>query len=94
MTAIEIIRAYAVAARTTPEVLRSKRFTRTLFMARRHVYALLRSERGMSYPQIGSLMGGRDHSTIMRALNPVRRQATIDRMKTHHQSRRAGASAH
>lgn len=91
MNAMRIIRSYAVAANTTADVLRSKRLPKKLFNVRQHIYGLLRSERKLSYPQIGRLMG-RSHSTIFRALNPARRQATIDRMQARRSSRSVGAS--
>ena len=79
-TAIDIIRAEARSANVTPDVLRSKEFPQRLFSARVTVYRLLREERKLSLPQIGMLMGGRDHSTIFYALTP-RRDERLNAMR-------------
>jgi chromosomal replication initiation ATPase DnaA len=71
-TAIDIIKEAAFLAGVTPDVLRSKQYVQRLFGARMKVYRLLREERKMSFPQIASFMGGRNHSTIFYALTPRR----------------------
>jgi len=48
---------------TVDEILGPRRF-KSIVSARRATAMMLR-EKGLSYPQIGTLLGGRDHTTIM-----------------------------
>jgi len=35
---------------------------------------LLREEAHISYPQIGAVLGGRDHTTVMYAVNKIKKE--------------------
>ena len=62
--------AYGV---TTQELLSHQR-ARILVQARNHLYFLLR-EQGLSYPQIGRMLGGRDHSTVIHGVRRFKQEA-------------------
>jgi chromosomal replication initiation ATPase DnaA len=49
------------------------RRTKSVVAVRRKVAKRLR-DMGLSYPEIGFLLGGRDHTTIMHLVNPERRR--------------------
>jgi len=52
-----------------PSVVRSPRRDRAVVNVRRQAARVLR-DAGCSYPEIGRLLGGRHHATIMQLLNP------------------------
>ena len=53
----------------TAEMVRGGRRTRDLIPARQHVlYEVHRQRRDLSYPAIGRLFGGRDHTTILHSV--------------------------
>lgn len=56
-----VAKAYGV----TVEDMRSQRRDRRLAYARFAAYQLMRDRRKMSLPQIGRMMGGRHHTTVM-----------------------------
>lgn len=85
-SAIEIIAEEAKLVGLDIATLRSKVRPILYFQARLAVYRRLR-EHGMSYNQIGMLMGGRGHWTIMRAIKPRVRQASIKKVWVFHRAR-------
>jgi chromosomal replication initiator protein len=48
----------------TPEMLKGKRQTRPISIARQEAMYRLR-QLGLTYPQIGRRLGGRDHATVI-----------------------------
>lgn len=50
------------------------RRNRELIQPRRIVMYLLRTELGLSYPKIGQAIGGKDHSTVMHAINQLEKE--------------------
>ena len=48
-------------------------------MPRQIAMYLLREEAKISFPQIGEVLGGRDHSTIMSAYDKIKEQIHSDR---------------
>lgn len=75
--AMNIIREVADRYGVSVEMMRGKKHPRMLFEARANIYARLREERSLSYPQIGRLMGMRDHTTIIHAVSEERRARDI-----------------
>lgn len=65
--AAEIVRGVAKEYGVTPEDIKGKARS-TIYVTPRSVIARILRDRGLSYPVIGRLMGGRDHSTIMNLL--------------------------
>lgn len=59
------------------DIIGSKR-NRELVRPRKLAMYLLRHEIGMSYPKIGELLGGKDHTTVMHAVNMVDRDLSKD----------------
>ncbi|MCC3246704.1 hypothetical protein LG047_15495 [Methylocystis sp. WRRC1] len=51
------------------------------YHARRHVWAKMREELGMSYPQIARATGSYDHTTVLHAVRALRGDAAIDRKR-------------
>lgn len=76
-----IIEAVAIHNGTTVEVLRSKQSPVKYFAARSHVYKVLREHRKLSLAQIGIIMGGRCHTTILHGLRPERRLRDLEKLK-------------
>lgn len=66
-TGSELMREIATEFNTTMSVLKSHQRNRDLIHARA-VFVMVMRSRGMSYPQIGRLLGGRDHSTIINTI--------------------------
>lgn len=72
-----------------PTDLRSKRRTRNVALPRQLAMYLVRKLLHSSYPSIGSLFGGRDHSTVIHAVSVIERrikedpgfQATVERVE-------------
>jgi chromosomal replication initiator protein len=60
----KMLEAVGKAYGVTKDELLSHQRHRLLVEARAHCYWLLRKQ-GLSYPHIGRIMGGRDHSTII-----------------------------
>ncbi len=79
---LDAIRDIAIEHGIDPGVLRSKRFPRKLFPVRRLVYIRLR-ELKMTWHQIASLMGGRDHSTIIHGVNTHRRDRDLKKIRAY-----------
>ncbi len=59
------------------EVLGSSR-QKDISMARQITMYLLKTELGMSYPAIGKIFGGRDHSTVIHAINKITKLSKRD----------------
>lgn len=64
-----IIQEVANKHRFTVEEIISHRRNAKLMLARREAIWRIKKETSLSYPQIGKKFGGRDHSTIIHALN-------------------------
>jgi chromosomal replication initiator protein len=68
ISAETILSAVAQHFATTPEVLRSRRRDETTALARHVAMFLCREITGASLSQIGQALGGRDHTTVQRAI--------------------------
>lgn len=84
---------YAERVRTTPEQIvertaehwnvtvddmKSKRRTRTLVVPRQVAMYLIKTTLDLPYTDIGSIFGGRDHSTVIHSVNKVEAQMAGD----------------
>lgn len=60
------------------EDLLGKKRTKEIVLPRQIIMYLLRHEAGMSYPEIGKFMGGKDHSTIMHGCKKIEADLSIN----------------
>lgn len=60
------------------EELLSKKRTKTIVIPRQVVMYLCREEANLSYPRIGELLGGRDHTTVMYAYEKISKNIKKD----------------
>lgn len=60
-----IVALAGVVFGVSPEDIQSPRRKRALVLVRHAVFRLARGLSGLSYPQIGQRIGGRDHSTVI-----------------------------
>jgi chromosomal replication initiator protein len=67
----KIIELVAREWHTTVEALLGRDRTRKIAQPRQVAMYLLRKETDASFPQIGDALGGRDHSTVMYAINKI-----------------------
>ncbi len=63
----------------TSEKLLGRDRTREVALPRQIAMYLLREEAKISFPQIGEVLGGRDHSTVMSAYDKIKEQLHSDR---------------
>jgi chromosomal replication initiator protein len=70
----EIIEAVANYYSLTTEELRGSRRTRRIALPRQIAMYLIREETESSLPQIGAMLGGRDHTTILYGYERIREQ--------------------
>ncbi len=68
-----VLQAVAGYYHLRPEDLLGKKRSKDIAFARQMAMYLLRSELELSYPQIGDLLGGRDHTTVMYACEKLGR---------------------
>ncbi|MGA7396122.1 MAG: chromosomal replication initiator protein DnaA [Solirubrobacterales bacterium] len=68
----------AVYFRTDSENIMSRKRDQNTATARHIAIFLTREMTGLSLPQIGSLYGGRDHSTVLNSINRIEEQVSID----------------
>ena len=68
---LDMVRLVGEALKVDPAALRSKEQHRSLSWARDIAAYVLRERGGFSYPEIGALLGGRDHSSVMAAVRRV-----------------------
>jgi chromosomal replication initiator protein len=71
LTMAEILRVTAEQFRVAVDDLRSKGRRQELVLARQVAMYLIREMTDHSYPEIGQFFGGRDHSTVMYAVQKV-----------------------
>jgi chromosomal replication initiator protein len=62
----------------TVEKLLSRDRTKDVAFPRQIAMYLLREETNYSFPQIGEVLGGRDHSTVMSAIDKIKEQIKHD----------------
>jgi len=74
---IEAVCEYYNVSRT--DIMSSRR-TGDLAMPRQIICYLGRNLTGMSFPQMGKRLGGRDHTTALRAANKILRQIPTDEL--------------
>jgi chromosomal replication initiator protein len=67
----EIVGGVARAFGVTPEQMRSRDRSRQVALPRQIAMFLLREEANVSLPQIGEVLGGRDHTTVMYGCDKV-----------------------
>ena len=58
--------------------MKSKRRTRTLVVPRQVAMYLIKTSLDLPYTDIGSLFGGRDHSTVIHSVNKVEAEMAGD----------------
>ncbi|RJP55060.1 MAG: hypothetical protein C4557_02035 [Anaerolineaceae bacterium] len=63
----------------TSEKLLGRDRTKDVALPRQIAMYLLREEAKISFPQIGEVLGGRDHSTVMSAYEKIKEQIHADR---------------
>ncbi|MGB0120948.1 MAG: chromosomal replication initiator protein DnaA [Solirubrobacterales bacterium] len=68
----------AIYFQTDPENLMSRKRDQNTATARHIAIFLTREMTGLSLPQIGSLYGGRDHSTVLNSIKRIEEQVSID----------------
>jgi len=73
-----IIDVVAQTHNLTPERLLSRDRSRDVAIPRQIAMYLLREEANMSLPQIGQVLGGRDHTTVMYAIRKIAGQMVSD----------------
>lgn len=73
-----IISLCAEAFGVTPADLRGSRRTKQLALARQCAMYLLRTVLDLSLKEIGQLLGGKDHSTVLHAVNKIQTQRLTD----------------
>ncbi len=78
---LEPKRAFDLVARkfnTTVEKLLGRDRTKDVAFPRQIAMYILREEANLSFPQIGEVLGGRDHSTVMYAIEKISDQIERD----------------
>jgi len=78
LTMADILRVTAKQFALEPEDLRSKGRRQELVVARQVAMYLIREMTSHSYPEIGQFFGGRDHSTVMYAVQKMGEQLGQD----------------
>jgi chromosomal replication initiator protein len=64
--------------RLTPEMLRSEKREQPIALARQIAMYLIREETRCSLSEVGQLLGGRDHSTVLHGCEKIATQINID----------------
>jgi len=67
----DIVKAVCVFFQVKPTLLKGPKRDASLVRARQVCMYLLKSELGMTYVEIGNLLGGRDHTTIMHGVEKM-----------------------
>ncbi len=62
----------------TVDDMKSKRRTRTLVVPRQVAMYLIKTTLDLPYTDIGSIFGGRDHSTVIHSVNKVEAEMAGD----------------
>jgi chromosomal replication initiator protein len=78
VTAEHILSAVASHFRLTQEQLKGPSRVRALSVPRQLTMYLIREETGRSLPQIGEILGGRDHTTILHGCEKIAAQIETD----------------
>jgi chromosomal replication initiator protein len=78
ITAEDIMTATAAAYGFSTDDLRSPSRRQPLVLSRQVAMYLCREQTDLSLPKIGALFGGRDHTTVMHAIDKVRRLLLTD----------------
>ncbi len=74
----DIVTAVADSFGVTPEILRSQRRDRRSSLARQVAMYLCREIADASCREIGAVLGGRDHSTVQRAIQKIEAQMPLE----------------
>ncbi len=77
-TASSVLELVAEHFGVSPDDLRGTSRKKAIAGARHAAMYLLREELNLSFPEIGSQLGGRDHSTVMHGYRKVRKNSTQD----------------
>jgi chromosomal replication initiator protein len=77
-TPASILKAVADHFQVAPESLKSRRRDRRLTLARQIVVYLVREKTNCPLHDIGKLLGGRDHSTILRSYHKIATMVNTD----------------
>ena len=78
ISAEDILNATAAAYGFSADDLRSPSRRQPLVLSRQVAMYLCREQTDLSLPKIGALFGGRDHTTVMHAIDKVRRLLLTD----------------
>ena len=78
VSADDIINATAAAFGFSPDDLRSPSRRQPLVLSRQVAMYVCREQTDLSLPKIGALFGGRDHTTVMHAIEKVKRLLLTD----------------
>ncbi len=78
VSAEDIINATAAAYGFSPDDLRSPSRRQPLVLSRQVAMYVCREQTDLSLPKIGALFGGRDHTTVMHAIEKVKRLLLTD----------------
>ena len=78
VSAEDIINATAAAYGFSPDDLRSPSRRQPLVLSRQVAMYVCREQTDLSLPKIGALFGGRDHTTVMHAIDKVKRLLLTD----------------
>lgn len=73
-----VVRIVALHFNLTPEELTGRGRSQPVAHARHVAMYLLRAENGLSYPRIGRVLGGRDHSTIRHGVTKIEKDIAED----------------
>jgi chromosomal replication initiator protein len=73
-----VVRIVALHFNLTPEELTGRGRSQPVAHARHVAMYLLRAENGLSYPRIGRVLGGRDHSTIRHGVTKMEKDIAED----------------
>jgi chromosomal replication initiation ATPase DnaA len=93
MTAMDIAREIAEANGVTVEDLRGRARRRKLYPLRRELARRLKTERKMSFTQIGNFMDGRDRSMVMMLVYDHIRERRVAASARAQKAKRARAKA-
>jgi len=73
-----VVRIVALHFNLTPEELTGRGRSQPVAHARHVAMYLLRAENDLSYPRIGRVLGGRDHSTIRHGVTKMEKDIAED----------------
>jgi len=73
-----IIKAVSAYFNLTPQDLKSQKRSRAIALSRHVAMYIARTESKMSFPEIGKRFGGKDHTSVIHAVNKIAREIESD----------------